>query len=96
MSSQAEPWLAARSEVIAKVKKYVGDLPADDRYLVNLVIGLRDEIAADPGLKLQAQNNAEADVNAASNLRLVAEDAIWRRRLGYGGVLRWGSAVVWR
>ncbi|MGO3090621.1 MAG: type I restriction endonuclease subunit R [Galactobacter sp.] len=85
LSSQAESELAARSEVIAKVNKYFGDLAADERYQVDLVIGLRDEIAADSGLKLQAQNNVEADFYAAPNLRLVAEDAIWKRETDTAG-----------
>ena len=77
MGRQQECERAAKTELIEKVNKYLGDLDASDEHKLSAAELLVAEVAEDENLRQQARNNTKADFAFSPRLQVVLEDSVW-------------------
>ncbi|MEO9248025.1 type I restriction endonuclease [Citricoccus nitrophenolicus] len=88
MTRQLEKDRAVKSELIAKVNEYFGDLEASPEFLVDAGNHLVENMLRDDTLRTQARNNSAVDFRHSPTLVQVAEDAIWQHESSTDEVLK--------
>ena len=95
MATVRERERSAKSEIVEKVNKYLGDLDVDDRYKVDKIESLLAEVAADDNLRAIAGANSRADFAHAPGLQMVTEDAVWQVEDASNAVLKELQGMPW-
>lgn len=95
LAKTAEQEHSTRSEIIEKVNKFLGELEVDDRYKVETLIQVIDEIAADDTLRAVAHSNSRADFAHAPGLQIAAEDALWQAERSTNVVMKHIREMPW-
>ena len=95
MAKARERERSAKSEIVEKVNKYLGDLDVDDRYKVDKIESLLTEVAADDNLRAIAGANSRADFAFAPGLQMVTEDAVWQVEDSSNAVLEELRGMPW-
>ncbi|MEV4900097.1 type I restriction endonuclease [Citricoccus sp. NPDC055426] len=88
MTRQLEKERAEKSELIAKVNEYFGDLEASPEFLVDAGNHLVENMLGNEDLRTQARNNSAVDFRHSPTLVQVAEDAIWQHENSTDEVLK--------